>query len=105
MQLVLPHRGWHVGRRKLQQSGRDEPVWRFGHLMKKRSVWVAAAKGPRIRSHSSRLRFRTDRGVNLGLVLCSPTDFSVMGYEQKSGPDRKSTRLNSSHGSISYAVF
>src|SRR5690348_18025276 len=32
-------------------------------------------------------------------------DYSFKDFQQDWGPDRKSTRLNSSHPSISYAVF
>jgi hypothetical protein len=61
--------------------------------MKKRFVWVAASKDPKIRSHLSRPRFRTEAGgVNLASFLGSPTDFSVMVHEQKfgSGSQKKS---------------
>src|SRR2546422_8498008 len=40
------------------------------------------------------------------VMAASPTALVVMpGPDAEEGPDRKSTRLNSSHGYISYAVF
>src|SRR5438067_8277494 len=36
---------------------------------------------------------------------CSATDWPSIRPRPRSAPDRKSTRLNSSHVSISYAVF
>src|SRR6266542_1354279 len=41
-------------------------------------------------------------GRLLGVIRCSFRDFLTTVYQHQ---DRKSTRLNSSHGSISYAVF
>src|SRR5689334_24442579 len=38
-------------------------------------------------------------------LLFSPIDVVVVGSQVASPADRKSTRLNSSHSSISYAVF
>src|SRR5438309_9514261 len=37
--------------------------------------------------------------------LRSAVDRDLIAGDRESGPDRKSTRLNSSHSSISYAVF
>src|SRR3712207_7342054 len=39
-----------------------------------------------------------------GNTAMKPTEFAASG-EDTSRPDRKSTRLNSSHANISYAVF
>src|SRR5207245_4789496 len=39
------------------------------------------------------------------LTEVSQTGFATDQLESRAGEDRKSTRLNSSHGSISYAVF
>src|SRR5207248_11341659 len=41
-------------------------------------------------------------GLTFGQALGATRDFPVRGYR---GGDRKSTRLNSSHRTISYAVF
>src|SRR5688500_17010510 len=38
-------------------------------------------------------------------VKCERSTFRLAGVERESYPDRKSTRLNSSHHVISYAVF
>src|SRR3712207_7453627 len=44
--------------------------------------------------------------VVAGMALQPPaTATSIRGAELTDGPDRKSTRLNSSHANISYAVF
>src|SRR5207253_11184897 len=46
------------------------------------------------------------RQVTAGALMSRPQYGSVyVGYRQTEGPDRKSTRLNSSHVAISYAVF
>src|SRR5687768_18008861 len=47
------------------------------------------------------------RDHTLTLVLMRGGNFSVVkrGASRAAGEDRKSTRLNSSHGYISYAVF
>src|SRR2546430_8144892 len=53
-----------------------------------------------VRDH---LAHRTDR---VGQLLLSPVDMQSGGDAScHLGPDRKSTRLNSSHSQISYAVF
>src|SRR5207245_9702540 len=46
-------------------------------------------------------------GVALGWAIGHAINFGANIYLQRQNlpPDRKSTRLNSSHGSISYAVF
>src|SRR5262245_61710395 len=56
--------------------------------------------GPRLQGGSRRFRCgdRRSRRLPLGATLCSVV-------HQKGSPDRKSTRLNSSHLGISYAVF
>src|SRR5438128_9020185 len=49
--------------------------------------------------------FRSGSGLTAtttGSTLCSGTVISGTAFDHR---DRKSTRLNSSHGSISYAVF
>src|SRR5256885_9437359 len=48
--------------------------------------------------------FRSLAGKGLRLLLCGVTDRRDVGA-QRAAPDRKSTRLNSSHLVISYAVF
>src|SRR2546422_6634381 len=48
-------------------------------------------------------RFR--RFLNCGDVRCSGGERSIAAGRKMSTKDRKSTRLNSSHGYISYAVF
>src|SRR3712207_8135116 len=35
----------------------------------------------------------------------APVHFRIVEHASQGGPDRKSTRLNSSHANISYAVF
>src|SRR5438128_6443663 len=51
--------------------------------------------------------FRSRRGRPRRPLLQGPADGAGTGAAGGGvpGPDRKSTRLNSSHGSISYAVF
>src|SRR2546422_5490525 len=61
-----------------------------------------------------RSRFVSDIGIDLGtanthvhvrgrgIVLSEP---SIIAFDRATHADRKSTRLNSSHGYISYAVF
>src|SRR3712207_7413702 len=56
--------------------------------------------------------FRSFRGgtdaqcQHLGQILCAGTASSLRRYRpDETRPDRKSTRLNSSHANISYAVF
>src|SRR3712207_9420648 len=51
------------------------------------------------------LAFVAVRGerVEADLLWIGPTDFAG-GESRRQGPDRKSTRLNSSHANISYAV-
>src|SRR5438876_4657445 len=48
---------------------------------------------------------RTKEGVLLSLCQNHKVKLKVVGSGQYGIPDRKSTRLNSSHPSISYAVF
>src|SRR3712207_8436656 len=47
----------------------------------------------------------TSEGVGNWSVMGGGTWLAVSGAHQGSTPDRKSTRLNSSHANISYAVF
>src|SRR5439155_461449 len=55
--------------------------------------------------------FGESHGVAIGCVVdgCPPrialTEADIQPYLDKRRPDRKSTRLNSSHVAISYAVF
>src|SRR5438128_5390637 len=46
-----------------------------------------------------------DRKVLAELAVSDPQAFGAIAEQAKAALDRKSTRLNSSHGSISYAVF
>src|SRR5438128_7656611 len=48
---------------------------------------------------------RHEKQEALACARASATDGAVAGYPLRPLRDRKSTRLNSSHGSISYAVF
>src|SRR5438876_4732175 len=80
------------------------------------SNWVTMAASAAILSPWPRV---PDRGVHLVLELgevvpehlCEPVGLCIVGRRVAPGPrragrpDRKSTRLNSSHPSISYAVF
>src|SRR5438128_4007485 len=45
------------------------------------------------------------RSSGTSTVTAAPGVQACGGFHHRPGPDRKSTRLNSSHGSISYAVF
>src|SRR3712207_8058527 len=49
----------------------------------------------------------SDREYDLSLGQHAPERYQITGRHQLGGhaPDRKSTRLNSSHANISYAVF
>src|SRR2546429_2964955 len=56
--------------------------------------------------------FRSKFGASISVIISGSTDSSERRDERIDGlagtqtqPDRKSTRLNSSHGYISYAVF
>src|SRR3712207_7178637 len=53
------------------------------------------------------LNWRADISMLRTLGFCPEVDFGtgVAGYTRWSKADRKSTRLNSSHANISYAVF
>src|SRR5438045_6379068 len=55
----------------------------------------------------AKLRYaeRAERGVLVLETRAAPTDEIAAWVGQKAGLDRKSTRLNSSHLGISYAVF
>src|SRR5689334_24743777 len=49
--------------------------------------------------------FQCVRGLGLCFPVCAVRLFSSPRRLRRGGGDRKSTRLNSSHSSISYAVF
>src|SRR3712207_8395701 len=58
------------------------------------------------RHRTDPLRTQADWALRAGLQLCVPTAVSAAVPERlRPTPDRKSTRLNSSHANISYAVF
>ena len=65
--------------------------------LKETVVQIAKANGVRWYGHILR---RED-----GHVLRKALEFEVKGKRKRGQPDRKSTRLNSSHANISYAVF
>src|SRR3989338_5161767 len=44
-------------------------------------------------------------GLTIGILHCCAREADTAISRLNTGPDRKSTRLNSSHSSISYAVF
>src|SRR3990167_8360618 len=46
-----------------------------------------------------------ETSVNLSRVMVCLNKYDRWQRRQRKGPDRKSTRLNSSHSQISYAVF
>src|SRR3712207_7393055 len=48
---------------------------------------------------------RPDGSAIAGLYAAGNTSGAVMGHSYAGAGDRKSTRLNSSHANISYAVF
>src|SRR3712207_8727502 len=56
-------------------------------------------------SHNEREALRTAGGSNLSNLPLHMADMGTDNYEQEFTLDRKSTRLNSSHANISYAVF
>src|SRR5207245_7214941 len=77
----------------------------LGQRLSHRLAWIrsAAPQGPRP-PPAARLRSRRNRPLHR-LVAVLP-DLGPCGQlSEDPGGDRKSTRLNSSHGSISYAVF
>src|SRR5437867_3896390 len=41
----------------------------------------------------------------IAMIVCSILGVTIIAIRRTIGPDRKSTRLNSSHRTISYAVF
>src|SRR2546428_1550398 len=51
------------------------------------------------------LVFATDLRSDIGMILSPWTDLSAGRWRTRASGDRKSTRLNSSHDQISYAVF
>src|SRR2546429_3146968 len=59
--------------------------------------------------HLCETRFVESRGADVGDEIVCPGSRSEVGsgpeLQQRQREDRKSTRLNSSHGYISYAVF
>src|SRR5207248_10803496 len=54
---------------------------------------------------SSRLRYQALRGLRRSFSLDLPSSMSQVHLTSFAVKDRKSTRLNSSHRTISYAVF
>src|SRR5438034_8360174 len=60
---------------------------------------------PTRRSSDLRQYGERARRVGLGLVALGLRPRDVVSIIAENGPDRKSTRLNSSHTVISYAVF
>src|SRR5207245_11766212 len=65
----------------------------WGPTFQRRWLWVPLTRG----TTAFELHLDVERDVELGRRMGDPTRGGVV--------DRKSTRLNSSHGSISYAVF
>src|SRR3712207_7492487 len=67
---------------------------------------VAVRPGPQALVHAQDKAVMRERLTALGLpcprwaVVSTPEEVAAFGF-----PDRKSTRLNSSHANISYAVF
>src|SRR5688572_32410388 len=53
----------------------------------------------------ARVRVQADGLLRLGQAPLVLADRSIAGAQVRAGEDRKSTRLNSSHSQISYAVF
>src|SRR5699024_11594493 len=68
-----------------------------------RSPTAESEEGHRRQVRGHRPSRFSARAVGLRRSIC--TDASPGGRMPQSGEDRKSTRLNSSHVSISYAVF
>src|SRR5207245_7987518 len=58
-----------------------------------------------VRLHEQGLIYRGKRLVNWDPELGTAVSDLEVDSEEENGKDRKSTRLNSSHGSISYAVL
>src|SRR5207245_3432212 len=88
-------------------SGRGETVRAAGDTGCRGAFIRPGAAGAVVQSYRERLGRggRTARGAG-GERPAAPRIFAAGDQAGGSGPaDRKSTRLNSSHGSISYAVF
>src|SRR2546429_9918956 len=66
-------------------------------------ISVASRKTPKI-GQSDR-RFETARGIEDKRAKLRASVFMETSWGKAANRDRKSTRLNSSHGYISYAVF
>src|SRR5574337_793400 len=81
----------------------DMSLSKLHKLVMDRETWRAA--GPRDSQESSPTpQFKSINSSVLSL-LHSPTLTSIHDHRKNHSLDRKSTRLNSSHPSISYAVF
>src|SRR2546422_6089528 len=73
------------------------PIWRRGErLLSRRDPLARQGRGDQARRRDRRARRRAGRGRPAA---------AAAGRVQAARRDRKSTRLNSSHGYISYAVF
>src|SRR5437870_10394084 len=55
--------------------------------------------------HQGRPSLRSERGQEFHAFLSPPNMDDLAGWDATAKGDRKSTRLNSSHVAISYAVF
>src|SRR5687768_1629176 len=69
--------------------------------------WTALDLFRRVRSHIGRTRlvWLGAAAVAMGVSIWSMHFIAMLGFNPGAPVDRKSTRLNSSHGYISYAVF
>src|SRR5438552_13687710 len=65
---------------------------------------MCASSEPQGELHASR-RLNSRRSSSIASTSCTNTDATDNHHSQRSSKDRKSTRLNSSHQIISYAVF
>src|SRR5438876_3843922 len=90
--------GWHPGRPVLSDDGGGEPSPHGGGIAP-----VGPEDGPPERDVRSCARSRS--GPNRAAPHPRDRCEDGAGIRRRDPPDRKSTRLNSSHPSISYAVF
>src|SRR2546430_3542788 len=58
-----------------------------------------------LRSGGSKFPLETLKAAGVDMTTSAPIESTLRLFEQRLDEDRKSTRLNSSHSQISYAVF
>src|SRR6266568_3792254 len=86
-------------------QGRGEGVNLARALFAPRAVALIGASGDAAKNTARPQRFLKKHGYAGRVLPINPARAEVLGERAWPSVDRKSTRLNSSHSSISYAVF